>query len=117
MDRTQPLLPPRPWIPARQTHDYKRHGTTTRLAALHLLDGNEIVPCMPRHRVKEFVPYLKRIDAQTPVDLALHLHVDTYATHKSPQVHRWMAKHKRCHLQFVPTSRSMLNMVDRWFGG
>ena len=116
LDRTQPLLPLRPGIPARQTHDYKRHGTTTLFAALNMLDGKVIGQCMPRHRGKEFVGFLKTIDAQTPADLDLHLIVDNYSTHKSPQVKRWLARHKRFHLHFVPTSSSWLNMVERWFG-
>jgi len=116
LDRTQPLLPLRPGIPARQTHDYKRHGTTTLFAALNLLDGKVIGECMPRHRGKEFVGFLQTIDAQTPGGLDLHLIVDNYSTHKSPQVKRWLARHKRCHLHFVPTSSSWLNMVERWFG-
>jgi len=116
LDRTQPLLPLRPGIPARQTHDYKRHGTTTLFAALSMLDGKVIGECMPRHRGKEFVRFLKTIDAQTPADLDLHLIVDNYSTHKSPQVKRWLARHKRFHLHFIPTSSSWLNMVERWFG-
>jgi hypothetical protein len=106
LDRTQPLLPLRPGIPARQTHDYKRHGTTTLFAALSMLDGNVIGQCLPRHRGQEFVRFLKRVDAQTPGDLDLHLIVDNYSTHKSPPVKRWLAKHKRFHLHFVPTGSS-----------
>ncbi|MGH8459281.1 MAG: IS630 family transposase [Nevskiales bacterium] len=116
LDRTQPLLPLRPGIPARQTHDYKRHGTTTLFAALNMLDGKVIGECLPRHRGKEFVRFLKTIDAQTPGDLDLHLIVDNYSTHKSPPVNRWLAKHKRFRLHFIPTSSSWLNMVERWFG-
>jgi transposase len=116
LDRTQPLLPLRPGIPAQQTHDYKRHGTTTLFAALNMLDGKVIGQCLPRHRAKEFLKFLKTIDAQTPADLDLHLIVDNYSTHKSPMVKRWLAKHKRFHLHFVPTSSSWLNMVERWFG-
>lgn len=116
LDRTQPLLPLRPGIPAQQTHDYKRHGTTTLFAALNMVDGKVIGQCLPRHRAKEFVKFLKQIDAQTPVDLDLHLIVDNYSTHKSPVVKRWLAKHRRFHLHFIPTSSSWLNMVERWFG-
>lgn len=116
LDRTQPLLPLRPGIPARQTHDYQRHGTTTLFAALSMADGKVIGQCLPRHRAKEFVKFLKQIDARTPGDLDLHLIVDNYCTHKSPVAKRWLAKHKRFHLHFVPTSSSWLNMVERWFG-
>ena len=116
LDRTQPLLPLRPGLPARQTHDYQRHGTTTLFAALNMLDGTVIGECLPRHRSQEFVRFLKKIDRETPGDLDLHLIVDNYSTHKSPVGKRWLAKHKRFHLHFVPTSSSWLNMVERWFG-
>lgn len=85
LDRTAPLLPLRPGIPARQTHDYKRHGTTTLFAALNMLDGKVIGECLPRHRSKEFIAFLKKLDEQTPAELDLHLIVDNYGTHKTAQ--------------------------------
>jgi transposase len=115
LDRTQPMLPLRPGIPARQTHDYKRNGTTTLFAALSMLDGRVIGDCMPRHRHQEFIRFLKRIDEQTPHDLDLHLIIDNYSTHKHPRVAYWMKRHPRFHLHFIPTSSSWLNMVERWF--
>ncbi len=116
LDRTAPLLPLRPGIPERQTHDYKRHGTTTLYAALSMLDGSVIGECQPRHRSLEFIRFLKRIDAQTPPELDLHLIVDNSSTHKSPPVKRWLKRHRRFHLHFTPTSSSWLNMVEAYFG-
>ncbi len=115
LERTRPLLPLRPGIPARQTHDYKRNGTTTLFAALNVLDGKVIGDCMPRHRHREFIRFLKQIDAETPGDLALHLIVDNYGTHKHRRVKFWLKRHPRFHLHFTPTSSSWLNMVERWF--
>ena len=115
LDRTAPLLPLRPGIPARQTHDYKRHGTTTLYAALSLLDGKVIGQCLPRHRSREFIRFLDTIDRQTPPDLNVHLIVDNAGTHKSPPVKRWLRRHPRFHLHFTPTSSSWLNLVERWF--
>jgi len=115
LDRTQPLLPLRPGIPARQTHDYKRNGTTTLFAALSMLDGRVIGDCMPRHRHQEFIRFLKRIDAETPQEVDLHLIVDNYGTHKHPRVTAWIQRHPRFHLHFTPTSCSWLNLVERWF--
>ena len=116
LDRTAPLLALRPGIPARQTHDYKRHGTTTLFAALSLLDGKVIGQCLPRHRSKEFVSFLKQIDHNTAGESDLHLIVDNSSTHKSPVVKRWLKKHPRVHLHFTPTSSSWLNLIERWFG-
>ena len=116
LERTRPLLPLRPGIPARQTHDYSRHGTTTLYAALSMLDGKVIGECLPRHRSEEFIRFLRRIDRETPADRALHLIVDNSSTHKSPPVKQWLLRHKRFHLHFTPTSSSWLNMVERWFG-
>jgi transposase len=115
LDRTQPLLPLRPDIPARQTYDYMRHGTTTLFAALNMLDGKVIGDCMPRHRHQEFIRFLQLINVKTPQDLDLHLIVDNYGAHKHPRVLRWLKRHPRFHLHFTPTSSSWLNMVERWF--
>ena len=115
LDRTQPLLPLRPGIPARQTHDYIRNGTTTLFAALSMLDGKVIGDCMPRHRHQEFIRFLNLIDEKTPRTLDLHLIVDNYSTHKHPRVKSWLRRHPRFHLHFIPTSSSWLNMVERWF--
>jgi len=117
LERTQPLLPLRPGIPARQTHDYTRHGTTTLFAALNVLNGTVIGDCMPRHRHQEFIRFLQIINTKTPLDLDLHLIVDNYGTHKHPRVHRWIKRHPRFHLHFIPTSSSWLNMVECWFSG
>lgn len=115
LDRTQPLLPMRPGVPARQSHDYKRNGTTTLFAALSMLDGRVIGDCMPRHRHQEFIRFLKKIDAATPPELDLHLIVDNYGTHKHARVKAWIQRHPRFRMHFIPTSSSWLNMVERWF--
>src|SRR3989338_10471197 len=115
LDRTQPIFPMRPGIPARQTYDYVRHGTTTLFAALSMLDGKVIGECMSRHRHQEFIRFLKRVDLDTPKDFELHLIVDNYCTHKHKRVKSWLARHPRFHLHFTPTSSSWLNMVERWF--
>ena len=115
LDRTQPGLPLRPGRCGTMTHDYTRHGTTTLFAALSTLDGQVIGDCMPQHRHQEFIRFLKRIDDQTPSGLDLHLIVDNYATHKHPDVQRWLRRRPRFHLHFTPTSCSWLNLVERWF--
>jgi transposase len=116
LDRTQPGLPLKKGRCGTRTHDYKRNGTTTLFAALSMLDGHVIGDCMPRHRNQEFIRFLKKIDAETPAELDLHLIVDNYGTHKHARVRRWLARHPRFHLHFTPTSSSWLNLVERWFG-
>ncbi len=115
LDRTQPGLPLKKGRCGTMTHDYKRNGTTTLFAALSMLDGKVIGDCMPRHRHQEFIRFLKKIDAETPVELDLHLIVDNYGTHKHPRVKSWIRRHPRFHLHFIPTSSSWLNLVERWF--
>jgi transposase len=115
LDRTQPGLPMKKGRAGTMTHDYKRNGTTTLFAALNMLDGTVIGTCMPRHRQREFLRFLKLIDQQTLPGLDLHLIVDNYATHKTPAVKRWIKAHPRFHLHFTPTSASWLNMVERFF--
>ena len=115
LDRTQPLLPLRPGMPARQTYAYQRNGTTTLFAALSMLDGQVIGDGMPRHRHQEFIRFLKRIDADTPIHLDLHLIVDHYGTPKHPRVKSWLKRHPRFYLHCTPTSRAWLNRAERWF--
>lgn len=115
LDRTQKSLPLYPGRLGTLTHDYKRNGTTTLFAAIEVAEGKVIAECMPRHRHQEWLKFLKKIDAETPAELDLHLIVDNYATHKHPKVQRWLARHKRFHIHFTPTSSSWLNLVERWF--
>jgi len=115
LDRTQPGLPLKKGRCGTMTHDYKRNGTTTLFAALSMLDGHVIGDCMPRHRHQEFIRFLKKIDAETPAELDLHLIVDNYSTHKHDRVKAWLQRHPRFHLHFIPTSSSWLNLVERWF--
>jgi transposase len=115
LDRTRPVLPLRPGLPERQTHDYIRHGTTTLFAALNILDGTVIGTCQPQHRHAEFMQFLGRIDRAVPRRLAIHLVLDNYGTHKHPEVKKWFVDHPRFHVHFVPTSSSWLNLVERWF--
>jgi transposase len=115
LDRTQPLLPLRPGQAERRTHTYVRHGTTSLFAALDVKTGRVIGHCHRRHRALEFRKFLARIDAAVPASLDVHLVLDNYATHKTPLIHRWLAKRARFHLHFTPTSASWLNLVERWF--
>lgn len=115
LDRTQPVLPMRPGLPERQTHEYERHGTTTLFAALNVLTGKVIGSCQERHRHGEFLAFLERIEANTPKRRQIHLVLDNYGTHKHPKVKQWFAQHPRYQLHFTPTSASWINMVERWF--
>ncbi|MFG3351160.1 IS630 family transposase [Streptomyces sp. NPDC048001] len=115
LDRTQPVLPLAPTTPARMTHDYVRHGTTSLFAALDIASGSVIAQHYRRHRHQEFLRFLKTIDDAVPKDLDLHLVLDNYATHKTEAVKNELLRHPRFHLHFTPTSASWLNLVERWF--
>lgn len=115
LDRTAPILPLREGVPARQTHDYRRNGTTTLFAALNTLTGTVIERCLPRHRHEEFVHFLDEIDRSVPGKLGVHLIMDNYATHKHAAVKAWLEAHPRYHVHFTPTSSSWLNAVERFF--
>ena len=115
LDRTQPGLPMKRGRAGSMTHDYKRNGTTTLFAALNVLDGQVIGQCQQRHTHAEWLQFLRKIDRQTPKDRTLHLIADNYATHKHPEVKKWLVKHPRFHMHFTPTSSSWLNMVERFF--
>jgi transposase len=114
LNRTQPLLPMRPGLPARMTHDYQRHGTTSLFAALEVASGKVHGRCYPRHTHVEFIDFLKCL-AKRYRRRELHLICDNYGTHKHPQVQEWLKLHPNFHLHFTPTSASWLNLVERWF--
>jgi transposase len=115
LDRSQPLLPMRPGQAERRSHDYTRHGTTSLFAALDLATGRVIGQFHRRHRAVEFRKFLIRIDSEVPESLDVHVVLDNYATHKTPAIQRWLARHPRFHLHFTPTGASWLNLVERWF--
>jgi transposase len=115
LDRTQPGLPLKKGRAATVTHYYKRHGTTTLFGALDVKSGLVIGECMPRHRAKEFHSFLRRIDWAVKKPRDIHLVLDNYATHKTPEVQAWLAKHLRFKLHFPPSSPSWMNLVEPFF--
>ena len=115
LDRTAPILPIRPGLPEKATHDYVRHGTTTLFAALEVATGKVTDACHPRHTHAEFLAFLKQVAKAYP-RVPLHVVADNYATHKHPAVQAWLAKHPRVQMHFTPTSGSWLNLVEVFFG-
>lgn len=115
LDRSQPLLPMRPGQCERRTHDYERHGTTTLFAALDVKTGRVIGSLHRRHRAREFLAFLRKLENEVPAGLEVHLILDNYNTHKVPAVRRWLVCHPRFHLHFTPTYSSWINLVERWF--
>jgi transposase len=116
LERTQPLLPLRENIPARQTADYERHGTTTLFAALNVLTGEVIGSCKEHHKSKEYIEFLKEVDKKYEDGKELHIIADNYSTHKSKEVNEYLKKvPERFKIHFIPTHSSWLNMVERWF--
>ena len=114
LSRTQPLLPLRPGLPARQTHDYRRNGLTSLYAALEVASGKVVGECRPRHTGADFLAFLKRV-ARTYRQRALHVILDNSSTHTTPAVQAWLVKHPRVQFHFTPTGASWLNMVEAWF--
>jgi transposase len=115
LDRTAPILPIRPGLPEKATHDYLRHGTTSLFAALEVATGKVTDACYDRHTHAEFLDFLKRVAKAYP-QVKLHVVADNYATHKHPAVKAWLAKNPRVTMHFTPTSGSWLNMVEIFFG-
>jgi transposase len=115
LERSQPVLPLAPGQPERHTSDYFRHGTLSLFAALDIATGEVFAQCQKRHRQQEFLAFLKQLEQATPARLDIHMVLDNYATHKTPAVRRWIARHPRWHLHFIPTHSSWLNQVERFF--
>jgi transposase len=115
LDRTQPSLPLVPGRAATMTHDYRRHGTTNLYAALDVATGKVLTLCQPRHRHREFLAFLKIVNGNVPRGRDVHVIVDNSSTHTHPNVRAWLARHRRVHVHFTPTSSSWLNLVELWF--
>jgi transposase/transcriptional regulator with XRE-family HTH domain len=116
LDRSQPVLPMMPGVPERRSHDYVRHGTTDLFAAFNIADGTVISALYRNHRAAEFKKFLARIDKTVPARLEVHMVCDNLATHKTPLIQEWLARHPRFRLHFTPTGSSWINQVERWFG-
>lgn len=115
LDRTQPGLPMKRGRGETMTHDYKRHGTTTLFAALNVLDGTVLSQCRSRHTHQDWISFLRLLDRRTAKGQTIHVIADNYSAHKHVNVQQWLARHKRFHMHFTPTSASWLNMVERFF--
>jgi transposase len=115
LDRTAPILPLRPGLPERATHDYKRNGTTTLFAALEVATGRVTDRCFERHGTAEFVAFLEQVARAYPRQ-RLCVVLDNYHTHKRDDVLAWLARNPRVTLHFTPTSGSWLNLVEVFFG-
>jgi transposase len=115
LDRTAPILPMRPGLPEKATHDYIRHGTTSLFAALEVATGKVTDACYQRHTHAQFLDFLKLVAKCYP-RVKLHIVADNYATHKHPAVKAWLARNPRISMHFTPTSGSWLNLVEVFFG-
>jgi transposase len=115
LDRTQPGLPMKKGKAGTMTFDDKRNGTTTLFAAVDVLDGTVIGQCMQRHRHQEFIRFLNALERAVPAGKLIHVILDNYATHKHPNVLRWLGRHPRFVFHFTPTSCSWLNAVETFF--
>ena len=103
---------PDKWSAGRMT---KRHGTTTRFAALNAKTSEVITQFHQPHRSTQFREFLDLIDARVPKRLDVHIIMDNYSTHKTALIRNWFAKRPRFHQHFTPTHGSWLSLVERWF--
>ena len=115
LDRTAPILPMLPGVPARRSHDYVRNGTADLYAALDVASGKVITQMTAQHRAVEFRAFLNLIDHNMPDGLEVHVICDNASTHKAPEIQRWLKRHRRFTIHYTPTYSSWLNQVERWF--
>jgi transposase len=115
LDRTAPILPMLPGVPARRSHDYVRNGTSDLYAALDVASGQVLTQMTDQHRAIEFRNFLNLINRSVPDELAVHVICDNASTHKAPEIVRWLKRHRRFTIHYTPTYSSWLNQVERWF--
>jgi transposase len=115
LDRTQPRLPLQPHQIERLSHEYKRNGTVSLLAALEVHSGRVQGRTIRRNNSNTFIRFLRRL-LGSHTDKELHVVVDNGSSHRSKKTLAWVAKQKRLHLHFTPTHASWLNQIEIWFG-
>ncbi len=84
------------------------------MAALEIATGEVTGACYPQHRHQEFLAFLNQLVKAYP-RRPLHVVLDNSSTHSTPEVGRWLQRHKRVHFHFTPTGASWMNMVETWF--
>ena len=114
LSRTQPLLPLRPGLPARRTHDYRRNGLTSLYAAFNVASGQVLGACHDRHTAVEFLDFLTVVHRRYR-RRDLHVILDNSSTHSTPAIRAWLEAHPRVQFHFTPTGASWLNLVEVWF--
>ena len=116
---TGPDLPPQPGSHAgwARDHEYKRHGTLSLLAGIDLFTGKVHACVENRHRSREFIGFLKKLDAAYPTDTAIKLILDNHSAHVSKETKRWLATQPEGRFTFVftPKHGSWLNLVEGFF--
>ncbi len=115
LDRTQPLLPMKPHRIERLSHEYKRNGTASLLAALEVHSGQVRAEPIQRNNSVTFIRFLRRLLNVYPTQ-DLYVIADNGSSHRSKKTRAWVAKQKRLHLAFTPTHASWLNQIEIWFG-
>ncbi len=116
LDRTAPILPLRPGLPEKATHDYKRNGTTTLFAALEVATGKVTDHCYDRHGKAEFERLPQEGCPRLPAPRAAHRASTTTTPTSTPRSTPGLRRHPRITLHFTPTSGSWLNLVEVFFG-
>jgi transposase len=116
---TAPDLPPVPGVHATfaRDHEYKRHGTLSLLAGIDLLTGKVHALVRDRHRSREFIEFLKLLDAAYPASTAIKLILDNHSAHISRETRAWLATRPpgRFEFTFTPTHGSWLNLIEGFF--
>jgi transposase len=116
---TAPDLPPEPGVHATfaRDHEYKRHGTLSLLAGIDLLTGKVHALVRDRHRSREFIEFLKLLDAAYPARTAIKLILDNHSAHISRETRTWLASRPtgRFEFTFTPKHGSWLNLIEGFF--
>jgi transposase len=97
-----------------QSHEYRRHGTTTLFAALNTVTGQIKAGHYKRRRRVEFLDFMNDVIADFPDDVDIHVILDNLSTHK-PKHDHWLKRHPNVHFHFTPTHASWLNQIEIWF--
>jgi hypothetical protein len=115
LDRTQPLLPMTFNKTKKSTHDYVQHGTTNLFEALDVATGQVATQCYPRRGSGEFLAFIKTVAARY-AGRELHVVIDNFATHFTPDVQAWLATNPNITVHRTAVGASWLNHIEVWLG-
>ena len=110
------LLPDENHSSISRDYEYKRLGTLSLLAGIDLQTGEAIPLVSATHNSKDYIEFLKILDAKYPKGDKIRLVLDNLKVHTSEETRKYLdTVSGRFEFVFTPKHGSWLNMVEGFF--